>query len=305
MFLFALASFIACTAKTDDTANLADADTGTAPADYATVYGSAMIAIPAGTFTMGSGAGDPDDSYVDHQVTLTHDFWIGATEVTRGQWESYGAHTGWVYNSLPDYPCTTSTTAADCPADSESWYDVAKYANALSTTEGLTPCYLADGTDLSAAYLTDPYSCPGYRLPTEAEWEYGARAGEDTTYSGSNTITDVAWTAENAYEVDTYAHQVAMLAPNSWGLSDMSGNAWEWTGDWLDYTAGGYADGSSEVDPAGPVTDSGFQDSHTRVYRGGYWGLGAQFATVSSRNGVTPANASPTVGFRLARSVVP
>ena len=176
-----------------------------------------MVRIPAGTFTMGGGAGD-------HQVTLTHDFWIGATEVTRGQWESYSANAGWEYSSMPDYPCTTSTTASDCPADTVSWYDVAKYANALSATEGLTLCHLADGTDLASAYLANPYACPGYRLPTEAEWEYAARAGEDTTYSGSNASTDVAWTYENAYGVGTYAHEAATLAPNAWGLYDMSGN---------------------------------------------------------------------------------
>ena len=322
----ALATFTltACTPKTtDDTSNLGDADTDAdsdtdsdADSDSdtdtdtdadtdadTTAWGGRMVRIPAGTFTMGGGAGDPSDSYEDHQVTLTHDFWIGATEVTRGQWESYSANAGWEYTSMPDYPCTTSTTASDCPADSVSWYDVVRYANALSTTEGLTPCYLADGTDLAATYLADPYACPGYRLPTEAEWEYAARAGEDTTYSGSNTSTDVAWTYENAYSAGTYAHEAATLAPNAWGLYDMSGNVWEWTNDWYDSAHGGYADGSSDVDPAGPVTGSGegYEGSY-RVYRGGGWSNGAGSATVSNRVVVNPEFAYDYVGFRLSRS---
>ena len=279
-----------------DTDSDADADT--------TAWGSRMVHIPAGTFTMGGGAGDPEDDYVDHQVTLTHDFWIGATEITRGQWESDSGNAGWEYTSM--YPCTTSTTASDCPAASVSWYDVAKYANALSTTEGLTPCYLADGTVLAAAWLTDPYSCPGYRLPTEAEWEYAARAGEDTTYSGSNTSTDVAWTTENAYSVGTYAHEVATLAPNAWGLYDMSGNQWEWTNDWYDPAHGGYEDGISDVDPAGPVTGSGEgNEGSDRVYRGGGWGLDADRATVSYRYRADTDYAYSDIGFRLSRSIVP
>ena len=268
-----------------DTDTDTDADTDSDIETDTTIWGSRMVRISAGTFTMGGGAGDPDGDYEDHQVTLTHDFWIGETEVTRGQWESYSANAGWVYESMAGYPCTTSTTVSDCPADTVSWYDVAKYANALSAAEGMASCYLADGTDLAPTYLTDPHACPGYRLPTEAEWEYAARAGEDTTYAGSNTSTDVAWTSENAYSAGMYGHEVATLAPNAWGLYDMSGNVWEWTNDWYDAEHGGYTDGTSDTDPAGPVTGSGEgYEGSARVRRGGDWAYDAATAPLSRRS---------------------
>ena len=295
------------TAETGDTADTADTsidtgDSGTG-ADYVATSGGTMIFISAATFSMGSGMGDPGEDYIDHDVTLTHDFYLGQTEVTRGEWEANPASAGWAYRSVADgYPCTG--TLADCPADTLSWYDAAKYVNWLSGEEGLDRCYLADGTDLAAAYLTDPYACTGYRLPTEAEWEYAARAGENTTYAGSNTAADVAWTYENAYSMGTNAHEGCSLSANAWGSCDMSGNVWEWTNDWDDAGHGGYADGSSDVDPAGPATGSaeGYEGS-SRVIRGGGWSHNASYATVATRGSGTPSGAGNSFGFRLARSI--
>lgn len=261
-----------------------------------TAWGGSMVHISAGTFTMGGGLGDSEAEYVDHEVTLTHDFLIGTTEVTRGQWESHTANADWAYDSVPEFPCTTSTTLSDCPAESLPWYDAAKYANALSTTEGLTPCYLADGMDLAETYRGAPHECAGYRLPTEAEWEFAARAGEDTTYAGSNTVAEVAWTYENADSVGTYAHEVATLSPSAWGLYDMSGNVLEWINDWYDVDYGGYGDGGAQSDPSGPTSAYG------HGVRGGGWDYGAYRATVAYRNGVGAEGYYYTIGFRLARS---
>ena len=262
-------------------------DTATLAADYATLWGSEMILLPAGTFTMGGGAGDPDGTYTDHEVTLTHDFWMGETEVTQAQYA--------LFTTAADPTPSYFGGYADRPVEMVSWYEVAKYANALSTAEGLTPCYLTDGTELAAAYLTDPYSCPGYRLPTEAEWEYAARAGEDMTYAGSSTIGDVAWYATNSGGM---THSACGLTANAWGLCDMSGNVWEWTGDWYSSSYDGYGTGSGTTDPPGPTSGS------DRVVRGGAWTLGASYATVSGRDGVAPPYyVFGDIGFRLSRSI--
>lgn len=274
----------------------ADPDTG---ADYIAASGLTMIRLSAGTFSMGGGMGDPDGYYVDHPVTLTRDFYISMTEVTRGQWEARPASAGWVYSSMPSYPCTGSPAA--CPADTLSWYDAASYANWLSDEEGLERCYLPDATDVAVAYASDPSACVGYRLPTEAEWEYAARAGEDTTYSGSNTSGAVAWTNENAYSVGTYAHEVATLSANAWGIYDMSGNVSEWTNDWHELEYGGYSSGASEADPPGPAT------GEARVHRGGAWGPSASYAQVCARQSYPPNRITNTssLGFRLVRSSIP
>ncbi len=264
-------------------------------ADYTTEWGSEMVAITAGSFNMGCCAGDPDSAYTDHEVTLTHDFWMGRTEITKDEWESDTAdNSGWSYS-------TYSCGAGDCPADQISWFDFAIYANALSAAEGFTPCYTASGGDLAAAYVADPYSCPGYRMPTEAEWEYAAGAGVDADeYAGSNTADDVAWTDSNSGSVE---HPTAGLAANAWGLYDMSGNLFEWTDDWYDADYAGYGSGAGESDPPGPTAAQAVPDGSARVFRGGFWGDAPSYAAVAYRTGNSPSNRGSSVTARLARTV--
>lgn len=248
---------------------------------YATDYGSAMLPIPAGTFSMGSSSYGPI-----HSVTLTHDFWMGQTEVTQAQWAAW--------TSAPATPGSEPSfheSCAGCPVEGVDWADVAMYANAMSAAEGLNLCYTADGSDLAADLAGDPYECEGYRLPTEEEWEYAAGAGEGYVYSGSNTADDVAWTFANS---GGETHEVATLAANAWGLYDMSGNVFEWTGAWMNTSTDQPNHGYDETVPLSATN---------RVVRGGWYG-DTQYAGVTERTSADIGLRYYNLGFRLVRSYV-
>ena len=200
-----------------------------------------------------------------------------------------------------------------------SWYDAIVYCNLLSIKEGLTPCYTIKGSTDPAAWGTSPtstgaedydewksvtynFDADGYRLPTEAEWEYAARGGKpgmtdeswNYDYSGSNTIDEVAWYYENCDGgLPGKTHEVGKKQANALGLYDMSGNVWEWCWDW--YGSGsGYP--SDTEDPAGPDTGS------YRVERGGCWYYSASYCSVSYRYDDSPYYRGDDIGFRLVRS---
>ena len=171
----------------------------------------------------------------------------------------------------------------------------------MSLAEGLAPCYALSGcggddtwggeagfscgTAQPAAALGSIYECNGYRLPTEAEWEYAARAGETHTYAGSNNVDDVAWYRGNS---DDQTHPVGTKDANAWGLHDMSGNVWEWTWDWKgDYPTG------SVTDPQGPSTGG------SRVLRGGSFGFTADWTRAANRGWGSPDGANGVLGFRV------
>ncbi len=238
-----------------------------------------MVTIPAGTFTMGC-TGEQSGCYSDeipiHQVTLSP-YEIGKYEVTQKEWRT-------VMGASPSY-----FTGDNKPVEQVSWNDIITFCNTLSTREGLTPVYTVSGSTVTANWNAN-----GYRLPTEAEWEYAARGGASSTntqYSGSNTIGNVAWYSSNSGNT---THDVGTKSPNQLEIYDMSGNVWEWCWDWY---SSSYYTSSSQTNPRGPSAGSG------RVLRGGSWRDTAGYCRVASRySSYDPDFRYFSFGFRLART---
>lgn len=256
-------------------------DSGTEIPTFAGPLDIIFVAVPAGSFDMGNPSWDSDMAYegeVLHRVALSHDIWVSQYEITQAEWQSAMGTTPWEGH--------TECIDPSCPASFLTWADAARFANELSAIASLDTCYKADGSDVAV----NPYTCAGYRLPTEAEWEYTARAGtgQEFLYAGSNDINAVGYAEgwDNAQPVGQRAH-------NAWGTHDMTGNLWEWTND-----AFGDYDVEATTDPTGPA------GTDYRVTRGGAAGATADNCRVAKRLSYEAANSSPkSVGFRIARSL--
>ena len=236
--------------------------------------------LEAGMFRMGAHAAEENQwsklAAPPHAVRITRPFYLGITEVPQ-----------WLYLKVAGENrsiCRGHTT----PVHNVRWYDVVRFANRLSRREGLEPCYTINGT--TVRWPAGP-ACKGYRLPSEAEWEYAARAGTRLPFAGSTISEEVAWFNEE--DPEDCAHPVAQKLPNDWGLYDMSGNVWEWVWDWYAPYPG---DGETRVDPVGPA--SGKQ----RIRRGGSWHYPENFTRVSYRCTEIPSRGTTVLGFRLART---
>lgn len=236
-----------------------------------------MLILPPGDFRMGSPDGAEDEKPV-RIVHITRAFALSETEVTQAQYQAVMGNNPSLYKDKPD--------SGQHPVEMVSWFDAVKYCNRLSEMEGLKPCYTIQGEQVE----WPDAACPGYRLPTEAEWEYAARADQPYEYAGSDDLDRVAWHHGNASNT---THPVAQKAPNAWFLYDLSGNVWEWV--WDRYS-NSYL-GAETKDPRG----SSIGDN--RVLRGGSFGDGAVYARVAYRNRGGPTIRGIFVGFRLARSV--
>jgi formylglycine-generating enzyme required for sulfatase activity len=232
-----------------------------------------MVLVEGGTFPMGSADGERRETPV-HTVTVSG-FYMGKYEVTQKEWrEIMGSNPG-------------AFKGDDRPVEQVSWYEAVEYCNRRSVQEGLTPAYRGSGDG-----ITCDFTASGYRLPTEAEWEYAAKGGRDAPgaeYAGGNDADAVAWYGDNSKK---QTHSVGTKEPNSLGLYDMSGNVWEWCWDWF----GSYGSGS-QTDPRGASPLS------TRVNRGGSWTSTARSLRSACRSGYPPSGRDAGLGFRLARSV--
>jgi len=312
-----------------------------------------MCRIPAGCFVMGAPRDEPfAAAFADRQVkvTLTHSFEIGQTEVTQEEWTSVG-----LPQPRVDWRRTGSTAAdiapdgyalcADpkCPAVWASYEDAMAYANLLSEQRGLMPCYVFNDCENAPGEFfrcrsirvnaPSVYECEGYRLPTEAEWEYATRAGTTTAFYSGDISQDldigvncgldpnldaIGWYCGNSGVTNTEwrLHPAAQKQPNAWGLYDTSGNAFEWTNDLflpLGYGDGPVTDPTSFQDPMelsplehphyGPDYDDFDGFPGFRVIRGGAMDLWSQLGKSSWRtNG---AGAGQNRGLRVVRTLSP
>jgi formylglycine-generating enzyme required for sulfatase activity len=246
-----------------------------------------MVRIQGGTFTMGSPANEPgrDDDEVQHQVKA-RSFYMGKYEVTQKEYQE-------VMGTNPSH-----FKGNNLPVEMVSWYDAIEYCNRLSEKEKLTPAYTIDksrkDTNNTSDYddkwlVTWNRSANGYRLPTEAEWEYACRAGTTTAYNTGASINDnTGWYDANRAGS---TQEVGRKPANAWGLHDMHGNVYEWCWDWY----GDYASGS-QTDPTGASSGSG------RVIRGGGWNGSAQGVRSAFRYSDTPFDRNSYVGFRVVRN---
>jgi formylglycine-generating enzyme required for sulfatase activity len=237
-----------------------------------------FVRVNGGTFAMGSPPDDPnrDSDELRHRVTVSG-FYISKYEVTQAEYEAV------MWNNPSQFK------GPKLPVENVTWFDAIEYCNARSEDEGLTPVYETITIGKKRWTLWDQ-SANGYRLPTEAEWEYAAKGGASSkgyAYSGSNTAGDVGWHSGNS---GNRTHDVGTREANELGLYDMSGNAWEWC--WDIY--GEYSSGP-QTDPTGAVSGS------ARVVRGGVWHSGALYMRSATRGSLDPSPWLNGLGFRLVR----
>lgn len=269
-----------------------------------------FVSISVASFDMGSPESEVgrDGDETQHLVHLTYDFYLMSTEVTQAFYqELIGNNPSW-------------QNEASHPVEMVSWYEAAEFANRLTEWSNqyrgtsFDRCYLCT-EDSCSSNFTKIQECTGYRLPTEAEWEYAARAGTkkaiwtengggelpsgfenalgcegDWTLTDGTPINDLAWFCLNSRDMDEGHHPVARKQPNSFGLYDMNGNVWEWVHD--DYAP-----------YAGEITDPvSHENPDAKVVRGGRWAFWARALRSAERGTYSPDNQRNELGFRIART---
>ncbi len=250
-------------------------DSAPPPVVFVTDSGIEMVLVPAGRFIMGTSGGPPEQGPA-HEVQIDA-FFMDRYEVTQAVYAKVDPING------------SHFKGPDLPSEMVGWDKAALYCNLRSEAEGLKPCYNEFGEC--------DFEVDGYRLPTEAEWEYACRAGSETAYSfGSDPsrLGQHAWYAANA---NKKTHPAGRKLPNAWGLYDMHGNVAEWCNDFYDPD---YYAGSPAENPRGPA------QGDKNVLRGGHWGAGEESCTSAFRIGEEPGFsdacfARDAIGFRCVR----
>jgi len=232
-----------------------------------TKSGPEMVLLPGGTFTMGD---DKEPDATPHEVVL-RSFYVDKRLVTQAEYQR-------VMGKNP-----SRWKADENPVEQVRWSDAVRYCNARSRLDGLDPCY-----DLQTWECN--FDANGYRLPTEAEWEYACRAGANTAYSFGNSpsqLKDYAWFKDNS---GSRPHPVGQKRPNPWGLYDMHGNVWEWCNDF--YKVDYYQD-SPQENPKGPKA------GETKVVRGGAWKFSADSCRSGYRYNEDPGYVDACFGYDI------
>ena len=245
-----------------------------------------MVKVEGGTFKMGSKDSDnsaDNDEQTEHTVTVK-DFELCKFEVTVWQWKQYVKANKL---KMPEKP--TWGFQDNYPINNITWEEAVSYCNWLSKKEKLTPVYTQQGPNIFCNFNAN-----GYRLPTEAEWEYAAKGGnkaKDTKFSGSTSVNDIAWHKANSKGTP---HTVGTKLPNEIGIYDMSGNVWEWCWDWYNKDYYKIEDGNN---PKGPTM------GERKSVRGGSWDSKINYLRPANRISTIPSKTHEFYGFSVARSI--
>lgn len=244
-----------------------------------------MVRIPPGTFLMGSPSNElgRNDAETQHQVILTRAFYMFDHEVTQAEWSA-------VMGTMP-----SRFRGDNLPVEGTSWLECVNFCNAKSTRECLQPVYTITGDQ-----VTWDHTKNGYRLPTEAEWEYACRAGSTSPFSNGDVtnqncsvvdvnLDQIGWYCGNA---GSGTHEVAGKVANAWGLYDMHGNVMEWCWDWFQYDLGRDA----VTNPTGP------EFGEARLFRGGFFRAPPGACRSARRDSEWPGFHLSGIGLRLVKT---